>query len=32
MFTSAVIKVVFFSHDLSIGALAPKGKFYFSFL
>ena len=32
VFTSAVIKVVFFSHDLSIGALAPKGKFYFSFL
>ena len=32
VFTSAVIKVIFFSHDLSIVALAPKGKFYFTFL
>ena len=32
VFTSAVIKVVFCFHDLSIAALAPKGKFYFSFL
>ena len=32
VFTSAVIKVIFFSHDLSIVALAPKGKLYFSFL
>ena len=35
VFTCAVIKGEFFDfvfHDLSILALAPKGKFYFSFL
>ena len=32
VFTSAVIKVIFFSHDLSIVALAPKGKLYFVLL
>ena len=35
VFTSAVIKWEFFDfvfHDLSIVALAPKGKFYFTFL